>query len=481
MKHETSNPTSPSPFFSGCSKGVLVLLLLLAPCLLAADEPADEPAAEPADPRLTALQAELDLLNKRLELLKARRELIGLHVPDLPTERQGSVKAEGDAPVESQIIAYEALEKIACQIAQRLPAGDLVIHNESELSAITELQAFGRQLDQVETAFGGLPPELLNLSDDPQNRGRQIQEFLDAQFTESVTSLFPGVAISTALEVFSLFRTNVAVTSKALTLAQEALIAELAAATRARPAGSRTCDSQDGTRVIHNTAAFPLGLLETDSPFERRMAQLALTSRDVDRMIRFLEAARAARAQRIAAISRLDQEITALEKEIEELETAGASGQQIAVLVQRAADKRKEKQELERTASKGQLQAENRLLEREVVQARTAKELYAGVLDVLMAKEKASGLNLMARLIRAERLKQLLEGGAHTLQLKVVAAGGSVKTAQNFFRSSIWHSGGAVVTFLVYDKDGTISESDNLRYRPGYRNFKDSAWAGQPQ
>lgn len=102
-----------------------------------------------------------------------------------------------------------------------------------------------------------------------------------------------------------------------------------------------------------------------------------------------------------------------------------------------------------------------------------AKSAFQSLRDDLFKADEA-GTTLLARLLRAELLaSRLEEDGGHLLYLKIAKAGGSQKTEHSRLRSkdSVFYSGGAVVTYILFAKDGSIASSQTLYLHSGFREF----------
>lgn len=432
-------------------RGALPLLLLTLN--LSAE---DEPGGDTTSGTKSELEMQLEEMKQRLELLTARRDAVRLYIPEIP-ERSGSVKAEGDIAVESQIIAYEALEKIACALAQRLPRGEIVVYDPSDLASMSQLKAFEVQLDRIDEAYGAVPKELQELSSDAVKRRQQIIDYLRESTKEGAVAAAP--LISGALGVFGLFRDDTTVASKTFTASEEAFVAELAAAGRSGPcAGNKP--------TIRYSASTPLGVLNAASPMVKRLDELSETHRLRGKTLEYLQVARDQRSK-----------LRTLMGELEKLVKSGAPQNEIDA-------KNKEIKDVQDAIgdnpSQFQLPKELAILERDILTVKIARALHSLVEDQILASKDAAGLTLLARLLRAEKLREWINGG-HVLQVKIVAAGGSVKTASNFFRTKIEHSGGAVVSFLLYNDKGDIEDSDTLRLRADHRSFKNSQWGETPQ
>jgi hypothetical protein len=81
------------------------------------------------------------------------------------------------------------------------------------------------------------------------------------------------------------------------------------------------------------------------------------------------------------------------------------------------------------------------------------------------------GMSRLVALLRAEALERLLKRGAKYVSVRVLAAGGSTRTTQSVWPwiKRIKHSGGAIATFFVLDRSGTIECSRSLFSHSAYR------------
>jgi hypothetical protein len=104
-----------------------------------------------------------------------------------------------------------------------------------------------------------------------------------------------------------------------------------------------------------------------------------------------------------------------------------------------------------------------------------AEALFQAFQDALLKVEEASGTSELARLLRAEILAaQLQEQDSYLLYLKIVKAGGSNRVTQNRLSGSkVTHSGGAIVTYILFHPDGLIASSDTFHSHSGFKSFED--------
>lgn len=103
-----------------------------------------------------------------------------------------------------------------------------------------------------------------------------------------------------------------------------------------------------------------------------------------------------------------------------------------------------------------------------------AKAAFQSLKDDLFKVDATSGTTLLARLLRAEILaSQLEKEGSHLLYLKITKAGGSQRTDHSRFKrkDAIFYGGGAVVTYILFARDGSIASSQTLYLHSGFREF----------
>jgi hypothetical protein len=100
-----------------------------------------------------------------------------------------------------------------------------------------------------------------------------------------------------------------------------------------------------------------------------------------------------------------------------------------------------------------------------------AFDKYAADLSKL---DDQSGTSPMASLIRAERLnKVLVQPDAAMLYVKILRAGGNNRVTKNLFKGTkISHSGGTVVSYMLFDNTGTAVLANTLYNYDGYKRFK---------
>lgn len=445
---------------------VLLILLVLggAPLFAQDDGGGGGDTAEKSE-ELKKLEEQNAILEQQILLKENQRKLIEAQFPQEVEPLEGKVETEGDVPIEVKILAHRALGPIADQIVQAI--GDkgsgkpLVIYDEGEINSLVHYQAFSVQLDLLTREYERLLGAYTGLTGDEKARKAALDELEKAQ--KATTAFFPtlvGGALRSVIDVLSLFRTDVKVTSKDLTLDELALI---------------TAVSSRLERGIYHPAVFSPNLLSGDSEMMGKLSLLDGYRTRVDAALVVLKKEKAvleaAIAKDAAAIKEKTDEINKKKKEIEK-----ATGAKKAKLEKEKEALEKQKSELEE--GKSAKQGKVTQLSQAIENLTTINTLYATFQAALLATDESSGLNALTRLLRAEKLQTLMNGDgngnkAYTLLLEIVAAGGSTKTSQNLFTGGkLRHSGGVVVSFVLFDSGGKMVASGSFDEHSGQRKFK---------
>ena len=100
---------------------------------------------------------------------------------------------------------------------------------------------------------------------------------------------------------------------------------------------------------------------------------------------------------------------------------------------------------------------------------------YETILTGLVGVDEKTGINRLETLIKGEILStELDKDNTDVLYLKVVDGGGNNKVTRNLLYSRLSHSGGAIITYFLLSKEGTIKTSKTLYNITGYTKFKNS-------
>lgn len=442
----------------------LLLLALIPGLQLAAQD--DDPAAPDAeDPQLELLQDRNAILEERIKLAENQLKLLQAQFPGAEVEPlSGATTLEGEVPIESQVMAYRALAATAKEIADDVLAidglgrGPIVIFDETELAAIVRYQAFLHQLALLEGEFDRLIREAESLpSTAPELlRRRQAEPFAESFL---LPALVTGILTSVA-DVAALFRTDVTLKTTALTIDDVALISEVA--------------SQLPTLDVYHPALYPPNLLELGSAdasgLEQMIQRLDRKSNDVTRdHLPKVKKLKAELDKLVAEPSRLQSEIQQLK---EKLKTAKEPER--AKIQKKIAENEQQLPEAKEKAQKAKDE-----LPRITALATALSQvqaLYSALRTTLLAPGADGGADKLVLLLRAESLRTLMAmPSTHTILLKILAAAGSTRATKNLFTGgSLSHSGGAIVTYAVFDQGGKMVKSGVKGSRSGPVRFKEA-------
>jgi len=110
-----------------------------------------------------------------------------------------------------------------------------------------------------------------------------------------------------------------------------------------------------------------------------------------------------------------------------------------------------------------------------VTQLKNLNKQYEKTLTSLAGVDEKTGTSRLEKLIKGETLStELDKDGTDILYLNIAAGGGNNKTTRNLLWSQLTHSGGAVITYFLLDKEGSIKASKTFYNATGYKKFESS-------
>jgi hypothetical protein len=398
--------------------GLAVLLALPAAAAQAENEQQQD------SPEVARLKERNALLEQQLALIKNQASLVRSVVPTGITPLEGKLQIDGEHPLKSQILAYQKLNEIAGQIAgdQKIPGeGTIVIYSEAELNSLLAYQAF-----QTQTTL------LKETMDKAAKHAREILDEkaapLTARFAPAALGLIGG-GLSAILDILALFRSDVTIQNKDFTIGDLPLITATAKAL-----------ATDKRHVYYPAAYAPKLLEPSDSqPLLNDLKALNDLRFKLEGLIREANAKKGELTRQIEALG-------------EQIETAEAK-KALAAL---------------KTAQKN--------LEDLIAWLGAIRDGSVTFQTALLKPEEGSGQSALARLLRAEKLQQTMavkEKEAHTLLLKVLAAGGSHLTKKLLWRNpKLYYSGGAIATYALFAPQGHIVTSGSVPLESGYQREK---------
>lgn len=372
------------------------------------------------------------ILEQQLKQAEARQKLITTVLPSSDVKPlEGTVKIDGDHPVESQILAYHALNRLAKKITEVVTGVKpkrILIHSEADINSLMSFQSFFEQMllirDELTSVNKGAKSALEEAVQTLSGEARS--EMVAVPF--ALAPVIAGAVLRSAIDLLSLFRVDVSLKSKDLTINDLALVATVSG----RLVGSGV--------PVFNPSLIPPHLFAKESRVRENLRELDKLSSDLDETRRDLE--------------QFQEKVKAAVTELSDKLTAAAVPPPDTKPLKQAIDIRQ--RVFDRLAiSTARLNATT-----------TAFNTFR---ETLLKTDEASGLNALARLLRSEKLSGAAGEDSHLLVLKVAAAGGGLKTKQSKFSSGkVMYSGGAIVEYLLFAPDGSTAAAGTL---PAYTGF----------
>jgi hypothetical protein len=116
--------------------------------------------------------------------------------------------------------------------------------------------------------------------------------------------------------------------------------------------------------------------------------------------------------------------------------------------------------------------------EQVVAGLRAAKTLHEALIAVLVKGDEKGGIPALGALLFGGRLAKILaEPGTYTLQAEVATAGGTYRTRKNLWTTMftgdlLSYSGGAVVSYKLFNNKSEIALATTYRHATGFTKFK---------
>ncbi len=435
-----------------------------------------------ADPGLTALEQELARAKLEAELAAARRTAFEASLPkSTVTPLEGTTTIDDKLQIESEMMAYEAVDRIAREVADRVLGetgdgeGTIVIHDEATVAALRLYEVFLTQTAILLEAYA---------STKKAHDQATAPDFTSNMFLTEGVSAFAR----SAFDLLALFRQNTEYKGRAVTINEDALAAKVAGYLVEPPHRATVA----GASVPKLTVVCPRLLLrraatagsaaansnivtQLKSLYTERNAAVAWIA-DSEKKLAPL---RKAKLDADAEVANLSQVLKNLELEIPSLK-----GQALADKVRDLNDKTKEKKAAvakanEKTSDLLILEAKDGPIRD---QYRAINALFDQLVASLVKTDEKTGLSPLGLLTRAAEVVALLDDltvarSRFVLFTKSVSAGGSYRIRRNlwttvFTGDLLSYSGGAIVSYMLFDNSSRIRSADTLRYMTGFSKFK---------
>jgi hypothetical protein len=516
-----------SPSTSICSKGhkrrsialtngraalaiVLTLFALFDGTIIYAQEenpPANTQPA-PKTPQQEALEQEIAILKlkkERAETQKAIRD--ALPVPSV-TALDGKTTLS-TVSIEPEMMAYRAMTNVAYIISgdihNSVPrAKAIAIYNAKEVKDWRFYQAmhpvFESQMTAMKTEYEGLLPKSADerraLSALSQEKGGAVESLLGGAFLGSSV-------VKSFIDLTSLFRTDTEIAGVSIEISENALVPEVVHALKERYPNIKIYDPSTVPPQLQEGSP-TIALLK--SVFEQRM--------EGGRVVRMLESLPEIVKAGNERIETLTGEISKLEGELKEKNEGIASNEEAVAKLKtrlRRARPGAARQKIEKSIQK--LEAANKELSAEVQEKATLKqdkddevstlktrvklrqqdieknqdklarlkalnEQFDSFVGEFLKQDATTGQNALSLFVKSENLNKIFEGNeAYWLDIKPVKAGGNNRTRRNLIRyltgAKTDHSGGFVVAYSLFDKEGVIAIADKYAKYEGYKDAKE--------
>lgn len=309
---------------------------------------------------------------------------------------KGAITLNDNAPIESVILAYQVVRKLAEHISIRVQARygecDVLMHNPADFVALTELRTFFTASEE----FGRIFNDLIKAAN-ASSTGEGHKPGLAPALVLPVL----GSIINSVLQVFSLFRSDEDIKSYKIEVEDQVL-----AMTVAGRLVAAKC------RVV-SSAVVPADPLRTSKVLTK------------------LQDLRKLRMDLAVLLDKLN---------------AAPSGSPVEHESAKAEAPPKDPKKAELIARIG-----------EALKSYDAFELGLAKLD-----EKTAH-SALSRIMAVENLEELLKKEKLCiLWVKAVAAGGGSHAKVSTFTNALTYSGGAVVSYAIFDNTGVLKEADTV-------------------
>lgn len=506
---------------------VLILAALMSFVTGGTTVQAQTPTPTPKSAEVLALEEEKAQAELRKAIAEANKAELEAKFPK-PTSSPLEGKTSVDGPlIESQIVSYRTMGPAAGKLVQQLKdtnlkINKLAIYNENDIKLILSYKVALNQLKLMRDGYLQLiepnppacrttGPELL------------LMESLEAKARPGLTGAIPVLTLAKSIfgsfvDLTALLRTNVEIKGQLFEIEELALASQVFRV-------AKDDDDLKNTTLFY-PAVFPPNLdFDVDKMESTLLSQidalnhskayaegladaLGETQKDITKTKAAIEAlksdvvglkARKADAEakledlkkiygdpetsrrrippgKLEEMLELKRVITALNEKLQEIQKTPDG---------KLAKAQAELQRLEAvlrcllTKLKPELQNPDKI-EDTIARLKAKNEQFAKFIEALVKADNATGLNSLTSYIKAEILLAALKGtdlkdnDFYWLQLKVLKAGGNNRIKTNLVvdiftgGNRLSHSGGVVVEYILFDRNGTVKASDIFTEYSGY-------------
>ncbi|MDX6531950.1 MAG: hypothetical protein QOH41_4240 [Blastocatellia bacterium] len=504
-------------------KMLMVTILLMAGSYRAFGQnqpstPAPTPAPSAEELRLAEQNRVLALEKTNAQLKKDIREA---QPQPAATPLEGKTTADENVVIETQLVTYKAMSDVADRIGGEIHqkftgAKSIAIYDAEELQNLKHYRdtspildgrieglkdQYGRVLEKL-SAISRPRTVTVTTSESLVRSLNSIQSGVSSTTASisasvatdtAVESLLPGVnTVGVGLKAFAdllaLMRTDTEIKGKSVTVEERAMVAETFRALRNRFGSDvnlyypqvvppeiylEGCQDRNSRVFCSHTLSELAGLYaEKENAENQLLAEMFETSSQFDK----------ATAQKSQAESELkdlakqigDLKLDRLKAELEKPWTPAQATRFDKFISDLEA--RKSAAQSSKSAAESQLEYSARkknVLERLQDLNRQADELVAN----LAKPDEKTGRSELANFLRAENIDKALGTNGYWLEFKSISAGGNNRIQKNLFRyfsgAKIDHSGGIVVEWALYNRNGVSVDSNKDSSYGGYLTPKE--------
>jgi hypothetical protein len=471
--------------------------------------PQPSPALEAERQRLEQENAILKLEKERAELKKAIRDA----APSASvTPLEGKTTVSDKVNIEANIMAYNVMSDIAFEaskhIRNKIPGAQAIaIYNQKE---VRDWRFYQAMFPAFEAELNRLIKEYDRILKESVDEATARSEMEKTPLGAEVLTLGPiregllagSSVVRSVIDLMSLFRTNTEIAGVEVTPDEGALVSEMLRGLKA---------AYNDRITIYVPAIIPPHVLPKSptlklvrDAYDRRAASAGA--------IRTFERVTAAIAETKDKSKALEAEVTKMADAIKKNQEAIAkNSQEIAVLERKLRRARSESQRRPlreaitalnnkneglktenkkltnekaiKAIQKAQLDALVKTMEELVASAKdrvphlkTLNEQFDKFIGDFVKLDAGTGVNALALFVKAENLDAALKGESYWLAIRGVKAGGNNRTRRNLIRyfsgSKLDHSGGFIIEYSLYSREGAVIQSDKFAKYGGYMEPK---------
>lgn len=487
---------------------IVACFISISASVSAAQDPSGTPAATPTPSASeTRLDKDIEKLKKEKEKAELQKAIREAQPQPSSTPLEGKTTIDENVIIETQMVTYKAMSDVAERIGSDIQTGfpgakSIAIYDADELQNLKHYRAASPVLDgriqslkqKYESIFTEIDkdPELQAMQTITVTTSNNKISDMSVDAANLTTNLINPVAgIASGLKAFAdllaLMRTDTEIKGKTVNIEESAMVAETFRALRNKFGNQITLYYPAVVAPEANFEGCPVGITsrfcspiltslsglyaKKEEAEQRLLGNLFKVSSEFELMTR----KKAGAAEEIAALSKQidDLNLDRLKQDLEKPWTPV----QIAKFEKfiKALEARKAAAVAERTAAVARLETlakQKNLLETLQTANQEADEMVA-----TLAKPDDKGKSQLANFLRAENMNQAMGTNGYWLEFKSISAGGNNRTRKNLFRyfsgAKLDHSGGVIIEWALYDRNGSSVESNKDSSYPGYHTPKE--------